>query len=44
MMDQPGAVPMRVGVNTGKVFTGDFGPPYRRAYASSATRSTLRPG
>ena len=21
-----------VGVNTGKVFTGDFGPPYRRAY------------
>ncbi len=23
---------MRVGVNTGKVFTGDFGPRYRRAY------------
>ena len=23
---------MRIGVNTGKVFTGDFGPPYRRAY------------
>ncbi len=32
IMDQPGLVPMRVGVNTGKVFTGDFGPPYRRAY------------
>ncbi len=32
VMDQPGIVPMRVGVNTGKVFTGDFGPPYRRAY------------
>lgn len=32
IMDQPGVVPMRVGVNTGKVFTGDFGPPYRRAY------------
>ena len=32
VMDQPGLVPMRVGVNTGKVFTGDFGPPYRRAY------------
>src|SRR3954469_8463851 len=31
-MEQPGVVPMRVGVNTGKVFTGDFGPPYRRAY------------
>ena len=32
VMDQPGVVPMRVGVNTGKVFTGDFGPPYRRSY------------
>ena len=32
VMDRPGLVPMRVGVNTGKVFTGDFGPPYRRAY------------
>jgi class 3 adenylate cyclase/tetratricopeptide (TPR) repeat protein len=32
IMDQPGTVPMRIGVNTGKVFTGDFGPPYRRAY------------
>ena len=32
VMDRPGIVPLRVGVNTGKVFTGDFGPPYRRAY------------
>jgi class 3 adenylate cyclase/tetratricopeptide (TPR) repeat protein len=32
IMDEPGVVPMRVGVNTGKVFTGDFGPPYRRSY------------
>ncbi len=32
IMEQPGIVPMRIGVNTGKVFTGDFGPPYRRAY------------
>ena len=32
VMDEPGVVPMRVGVNTGRVFTGDFGPPYRRAY------------
>ena len=32
VMEQPGVVPMRIGVNTGKVFTGDFGPPYRRAY------------
>jgi len=32
IMEQDGIVPMRIGVNTGKVFTGDFGPPYRRAY------------
>src|SRR5215212_1086213 len=32
IMEQPGIVPMRIGVNTGKVFTGDFGPRYRRAY------------
>jgi tetratricopeptide (TPR) repeat protein len=33
VMDQPGVIPMRAGVNSGKVFTGDFGPPYRRTYA-----------
>ena len=32
IMETPGLIPVRVGVNTGKVFTGDFGPPYRRAY------------
>jgi len=32
VMDRPGVIPMRAGVNTGRVFTGDFGPPYRRAY------------
>ena len=32
IMDHRGVIPMRIGVNTGKVFTGDFGPPYRRAY------------
>jgi class 3 adenylate cyclase/tetratricopeptide (TPR) repeat protein len=32
VMAQPGVIPMRIGVNTGKVFTGDFGPPYRRSY------------
>src|SRR5260221_11577019 len=32
IMEKPGIVPMRIGVNTGKVFTGDFGPRYRRAY------------
>ncbi len=44
IMDRPGIVPMRIGVNTGKVFTGDFGPPYSRAYGSSATRSTPQHG
>jgi class 3 adenylate cyclase/tetratricopeptide (TPR) repeat protein len=33
VIDQPGVIPLRAGVNSGKVFTGDFGPPYRRAYA-----------
>jgi len=32
IIEQPGIVPVRIGVNTGKVFTGDFGPSYRRAY------------
>ncbi len=33
VLDRPGVVPLRAGINTGRVFTGDFGPPYRRAYA-----------
>jgi class 3 adenylate cyclase/tetratricopeptide (TPR) repeat protein len=33
VMDQPGVIPLRVGINSGRVFTGDFGPPYRRTYA-----------
>jgi len=32
VMDQPGVIPMRAGVDVGGVFTGDFGPPYRRTY------------
>ena len=32
IVDTPGVIPVRVGVNTGKVFTGDFGPSYRRSY------------
>jgi class 3 adenylate cyclase/tetratricopeptide (TPR) repeat protein len=32
VMNAPGDVPLRIGVNTGKVFTGDFGPAYRRSY------------
>ncbi len=34
VMDRPGVVPMRAGMDAGRVFTGDFGPPYRRAYAA----------
>ena len=33
VMDEPGVIPMRAGINSGRVFTGDFGPPYRRTYA-----------
>ena len=33
VMDRPGLVPMRAGLDAGHVFTGDFGPPYRRTYA-----------
>ena len=33
VMDEPGVIPMRVGIHSGRAFTGDFGPPYRRTYA-----------
>jgi class 3 adenylate cyclase/tetratricopeptide (TPR) repeat protein len=33
IMDQPGLIPLRIGLETGRVFTGDFGPSYRRTYA-----------
>jgi class 3 adenylate cyclase/predicted ATPase len=32
VMDVGGVLPLRIGVNSGYVFTGDFGPPYRRTY------------
>ena len=32
IVEAPGVVPLRIGANTGKVFTGDFGPRYRRSY------------
>ena len=32
VMDSPGVIQMRAGVEVGDVFTGDFGPPYRRTY------------
>jgi class 3 adenylate cyclase/tetratricopeptide (TPR) repeat protein len=32
IMDQPGDIPVRIGVNSGRAFTCDFGPTYRRTY------------
>jgi class 3 adenylate cyclase/predicted ATPase len=33
ILDQPGALSVRAGVNAGRVFTGHLGPPYRRTYS-----------
>ena len=33
VLDEPGTIPLRAGISSGRVFTGDFGPPYRRTYA-----------
>ena len=33
IMDRAGKIPMRVGVNAGRVFSGDFGPAFRRSYS-----------
>jgi len=33
IMDGAGALPLRIGVNGGHVFAGEFGPPYRRTYS-----------
>lgn len=32
IIEMPGEIELRIGVNTGRVFTGDFGPSYRRSY------------
>ena len=32
VLDRPGVIPLRAGVEVGGAFTGDFGPPYRRTY------------
>src|SRR5207244_1675833 len=29
----PGPLPLRIGVNRGRIFVADFGPPYRRTYS-----------
>jgi class 3 adenylate cyclase/tetratricopeptide (TPR) repeat protein len=31
--DAPGVLPKKIGVNCGRVFAGDYGPPYRRTYS-----------
>lgn len=33
IMDRGTALPLRIGVNCGRVFAGDFGPPFRRTYS-----------
>ncbi len=33
IIEQEFRLPIRIGVNRGRVFTGDFGPPYRRTYS-----------
>ncbi len=33
VLDRPGVLPLRVGVNAGGVFAGDFGPEFRRTYS-----------
>ena len=33
IVERAGRLPLRVGVNFGNVFSGDFGPPFRRTYS-----------
>ena len=33
IMDRSGTLPLRIGVNAGRVFAAVFGPPYRRSYS-----------
>ena len=33
VLDEGGELPLRAGVNAGRVFADDFGPPYRRTYS-----------
>jgi class 3 adenylate cyclase/tetratricopeptide (TPR) repeat protein len=33
VMEHAGVLPLRIGVNRGDVFAGDFGPPFRRTYS-----------
>jgi class 3 adenylate cyclase/tetratricopeptide (TPR) repeat protein len=33
VMDRSGVLPLRIGVNRGNVFAGDFGPEFRRTYS-----------
>ena len=33
VLDRAGTLPLRIGVNSGPVFAGDFGPAFRRTYS-----------
>jgi class 3 adenylate cyclase/tetratricopeptide (TPR) repeat protein len=41
IMDSPGRLPIRVGVNRGPVFTGEIGPSYRRSYVVMGDTTNL---
>ena len=32
LSERPGLIPLRIGIDSGRVFSGDFGPSYRRTY------------
>ncbi|WP_187271862.1 tetratricopeptide repeat protein [Aeromicrobium terrae] len=41
VIDDAGALPRRGGMTSGRVFAGDFGPPYRRTYSASGDSVNL---
>jgi len=41
ILDRGSPLPLRAGVNHGRVFAGDFGPPYRRTYSAKGDAVNL---
>lgn len=41
ILDRPRVLPVRIGVNRGPAFTGEIGPPYRRAYVVMGDTTNL---
>jgi adenylate cyclase len=44
LSERPGLIPIRIGIECGRAFAGDFGPAYRRTYAAlgDATNTSAR--